>query len=45
MRCFNELKQRCGIAMRSGKTARNYHAGIGFADALHWLDSGKSNTS
>jgi transposase len=26
-RCFNKLKQWRGIAMRSDKTARNYHAG------------------
>ena len=25
-RCFNKLKQRCGIAMRSDKLARNYRA-------------------
>jgi transposase len=27
-RCFNKLKQRRGIAMRSDMTARNHHAGI-----------------
>ena len=27
-RCFNKLKQWRGIAMRTGKTARNYHAAI-----------------
>jgi len=27
-RCFNKLQQWRGIAMRSGKTARNYHAGL-----------------
>ncbi len=44
-RCFNKLKQWRGIAMRSDKTARNYHAGICLAATLHWLDSGISNTS
>lgn len=43
-RCFNKLKQWRGIAMRSDKTARNYHAGICLAATLHWLDSGISNT-
>jgi len=36
-RCFNKLKQWRGIAMRSDKTARNYHAGITLAAALIWL--------
>jgi len=36
-RCFNKLKQWRGIAMRSDKTARNYHAGLCLAAALHWL--------
>jgi transposase len=27
-RCFNKLKQWRGIAMRSDKTARSYHAGL-----------------
>jgi len=44
-RCFNKLKQWRGIAMRSDKTARSYHAGICLAATLHWLDSGISNTS
>lgn len=43
-RCFNKLKQWRGIAMRSDKTARNYHAGICLAATLHWLDTGISNT-
>ena len=36
-RCFNKLKQWRGIAMRSDKTARNYHAGVCLAATLHWL--------
>lgn len=36
-RCFNRLKQWRGIAMRSDKFARNYHAGLSLAAALHWL--------
>lgn len=38
-RCFTQLKQWRGIAMRSDKTARNYHAGICLAATLHWLDT------
>jgi len=38
-RCFNKLKQWRGIAMRSDKLARNYHAGLCLAAALHWLGS------
>lgn len=34
-RCFNELKQWRGIAMRSDKTARSYQAGICLAATLH----------
>ncbi len=34
---FNRLKHWRGIAMRSDKTARNYHAGIILAAALIWL--------
>lgn len=33
-----------GIAMRSDKTARNYHAGICLAATLMWLNSGFTNT-
>ena len=44
-RCFNKLKQWRGIAMRSDKTARNYHAGLCLAATLHWLTSGFSNTA
>lgn len=40
-RCFNKLKQWRGIAMRSDKTARNYHAGHCLAATLHWLSSGQ----
>nr|WP_280118979.1 IS5 family transposase [Gordonia polyisoprenivorans] len=36
-RCFNKLKQWRGIAMRSDKTARNYHAGVCLAATLQWL--------
>lgn len=38
-RCFNKLKQGRGIAMRSDKTSRNYHAGLCLASILHWLTS------
>lgn len=44
-RCFNKLKQWRGIAMRSDKTARNYHAGLCLAATLHWLTSTFSNTA
>lgn len=36
-RCFNKLKQWRGIAMRSDKTAGNYHAGVCLAATLQWL--------
>jgi hypothetical protein len=36
-RCFNKPKQWRGIAMRSDKTARDYHAGLCLAATLHWL--------
>lgn len=36
-RCFNKLKQWRGIAMRSDKTARDYHAGVCLAATLQWL--------
>ena len=36
-RCFNRLKQWRGIAMRSDKTARHYHAGLCLAATLHWV--------
>lgn len=36
-RCFNRLKQWRGIAMRSDKTARNYHAALCLAASLQWL--------
>lgn len=36
-RCFNRLKQWRGIAMRSDKFARNYHAGLSLAATLQWL--------
>lgn len=44
-RCFNKLKQWRGIAMRSDKLARDYHADLCLAATLHWLTSGFSNTS
>jgi transposase len=44
-RCFNRLKQWRGIAMRSDKTARNYHAGLCLAATVHWLTSTFSNTA
>jgi transposase len=43
-RCFNRLKQWRGIAMRSDKTARSYHAALCLAATLHWLNTGFSNT-
>jgi transposase len=36
-RCFNRLKQWRGIAMRSYKTARNYHAALCLAATLLWV--------
>jgi transposase len=42
--CFNKLKQWRAIAMRSDKTARNYHAGLCLATTLHWLTTGVRNT-
>jgi transposase len=44
-RCFNKLKQWRGIAMRSDKTARNYHSALCLAAALHWVQTGSSNTA
>ncbi|WP_417564336.1 IS5 family transposase [Microbacterium sp.] len=38
-RCFNKLKQWRGIAMRSDKLARNYHARLCLAATLHGLTS------
>lgn len=38
-RSFNRLKQWRGIAMRSDKTARNYHATLCLAATLHWLNT------
>jgi hypothetical protein len=38
-RCFNRLKQWSGIAMRSDKTARNYHAARCLAATLLWAAS------
>ncbi|MCY7289044.1 MAG: hypothetical protein LH624_12525 [Cryobacterium sp.] len=43
-RCFGKLKQWRGIAMRSDKPARNYHAsGSALAATLHWLTSMNSS--
>jgi transposase len=36
-RCIGHLKKWRGIAMRTDKTARNYHAGITLAATLLWL--------
>lgn len=36
-RCFNKLKHWRGIAMRTDKTARNYHAAICLAATLQWV--------
>lgn len=36
-RCFNKLKNWRGIAMRSDKTARNYHAALCLAATLQWV--------
>lgn len=44
-RCFNKLKGWRGIAMRSDKTARNYHAALCLAATLTWLNTGLINTS
>lgn len=43
-RCFNKLKQWRGIAMRSDKTVRNYHAGLCLAATLHWLTTGSARS-
>jgi transposase len=44
-RCFNKLKNWRGIAMRSDKTARSYHAAICLAATLVWIRSDLVNTS
>lgn len=36
-RCFNRLKQWRGIAARTDKTARNFHAGLCLAATLQWV--------
>ena len=41
-RCFNRLKQWRGIAMRSDKTARNYHAALCLAATLLWASESAS---
>lgn len=43
-RCFGKLKQWRGIAMRSDKLARNYHAALCLASTIHWLGSSLSTT-
>lgn len=42
-RSFNKLKQWRGIAMRSDKTARNYHSALCLAAALHWAHGFQHN--
>lgn len=42
-RCFNRLKQWRGIAMRSDKTARNYHAALCLAATLLWVERPSSS--
>ncbi|HEY5360705.1 MAG TPA: hypothetical protein VIJ82_24000 [Streptosporangiaceae bacterium] len=42
-RCFNRLRQWRGIAMRSGKTARNYQAALCLAATFHWLNTSLSD--
>jgi transposase len=44
-RCFNKLKQWRGIAMRSDKTAHNYHSALCLAATLHWLQTVFINTA
>lgn len=44
-RCFGRLKQWRGIAMRSDKLARNYHAALCLAAILHWLTSMHSSAT
>lgn len=36
-RCFNRFKQWRGIAARTDKTARNFHAGLSLAATLQWV--------
>ncbi len=43
-RCFNRLKQWRGIAMRSDKTARNYHAALCLAATLLWAERPSSSS-
>jgi transposase len=43
-RCFNKLKNWRGIATRTDKLARNYHAGVCVAATLIWLNQGFTNT-
>ena len=43
-RCFNKLKNWRGIATRTDKLARNYHAGVCVAATLIWLHPGFTNT-
>lgn len=42
--CFNKLKNWRGIAVRSDKTVRNYHAVICLTATLTWINSGLTNT-
>jgi len=44
-RSFNRLKNWRGIATRTDKTARNYHAGITVAATLIWINTDLLNTA
>lgn len=44
-RSFSKLKQWRGIAMRSDKTARSYHAALCLAATLGWLSASGSSTA
>lgn len=44
-RSFNRLKNWRGIATRTDKTARNYHAGITIAATLIWINTDLLNTA
>jgi transposase len=41
----SKLKQWRGTAVRSDRTARNYHAALCLASILHWLNTSFSNTA
>ncbi|ROP60780.1 DDE family transposase [Curtobacterium sp. ZW137] len=44
-RCFNRLKQWRGIAVRSDKTARNYHAALCLAATLMWITAASQESA